>query len=393
VLNCVRVGVTVIERETRFMRALAVVGLSSEEEAQLWAMQSENVRFDESGDPELAARLAAGELVVVDVTQPPYDQQPNPFGVTVALGVPMRLHGEFIGILSLDHAGERHVFSADELALAQGVADLAALVIERERLQAEATAAQAQALALAETNARMNTFLGIAGHELRTPVTSIKSSVQLTARAVRQALDAALPDDLKGRMARAAHLLDGANDQADKLNRFITDLLDITHIQAGTLEMQPAAVDFAAVIRQGVAGVQPAWPQRTITLTIPTAPVMVWGDADRLGQVVTNLLTNALKYSPDAQPVEVQLTRAEATARLAVTDHGPGLSVEQQAQLFQPFGRATGIERQSGAGVGLGLGLFICKTIIERHQGAIGVTSQPGVGATFWCSLPLWERA
>lgn len=392
VLDCVRVGVMAIERETQYVRPLAVVGLAPEEEAQWWAMQSDNARFGESGDPEMTARFAAGELLVIDMTQPPFDQAPNPFGITVALFVPMRLNEEFIGFISLDHAGERHVFSAEELALAQGVTDLAALVIERERLQTEATTAQAQALALTETNTRMHTFLGIAGHELRTPVTSIKSSVQLTARAVRQMLDA-LPDDLKGRMLRATSLLEGANDQVDKLNRFITDLLDITHIQAGTLEMQPALVDLTAIVQQGVAGIQPAWPLRTITLTLPESPVLVWGDADRLGQVVTNLVTNALKYSPDEQPIEVHLALAGATARLAITDHGPGLTVDQQAQLFQAFGRATGIERQSGAGVGLGLGLFICKTIIERHQGAIGVTSQLGAGATFWCSLPIQEGA
>ncbi len=392
VLDCVRVGVMAIERETQYVRPLAVVGLAPEEEAQWWAMQPDNARFGEGADPAMIARFAAGELLVLDMTQPPFDQAPNPFGITVALFVPMRLNEEFIGFISLDHAGERHVFSAEELALAQGVADLAALVIERERLQAEATTAQAQALALTETNTRMHTFLGIAGHELRTPVTSIKSSVQLTARTVRQMLDA-LPDDLKGRMLRATSLLEGANDQADKLNRFITDLLDITHIQAGTLEMQPGVVDLAAIVQQGVAGIQPSWPQRTITLTLPETPVLVWGDADRLGQVITNLVTNALKYSPNEQPVEVHLALAETTARLAVTDHGPGLTVEQQAQLFQAFGRATGIERLSGAGVGLGLGLFICKTIIERHQGAIGVTSQPGAGATFWCSLPVQEGA
>ncbi len=304
----------------------------------------------------------------------------------------MRLEGQLVGFISLDHAGERHDYTPQEIALAQGVADLAALIVERQRLQAAAAAAQAKALAFAETNARMHTFLGIAGHELRTPVTSIKSSVQLAARVVRQAQEAALPDGLRERMERAISLLEGANKQSDKLNRFISDLLDVTRIQAGTLEIHPTTLDLAEIVRQNVAVVHPAWPHRAITLDLPEAPLRVWGDPDRLGQVVTNLLTNALKYSPEGAPVAVRLMRWDRSARLEVIDHGPGITPEQQARLFQAFSRVEGIERQSGAGVGLGLGLYICKTIIDRHNGTIGVSSQPGQGSTFWFVLPLLQE-
>ena len=102
-----------------------------------------------------------------------------------------------------------------------------------------------------------------------------------------------------------------------------------------------------------------------------------------------NLLTNALKYSPSDQPVTVRVRRAGETARVEIGDHGPGLSAEQQAHLFERFFRVPGIEQQSGSGVGLGLGLYICKTIVERHGGAMGVESDIGKGSIFWFSLPL----
>lgn len=389
VLGCYRVGVMMIEAETQIVRPLAVMGLLPQEEADWWAMQPPDARYGEGGDPDQVARFAAGEAIVLDMTEPPFDSQPNPFGITTALFVPMRLEGRLVGFISLDHAGVRHQYTEQEIALARGEADLAALAVERERSQIAHTAAQAKALALAEINERMHTFLGVAGHELRTPITTIKTSVQLSTRVVQQALAQDVPPALTPRLTRAASLLEGADRQADKLTRFISDLLDMTHIQAGTLRMRFERCDLAHITREAMAGVQLNWPTRVIDLALISDPVCVQGDADRLGQVVTNLAVNALKYSPDDQPVRVRMVTRDGRARVEVSDHGPGLSPAQQAQIFQAFGRAEGIQTESGAGVGLGLGLFICKTIVEEHGGAIGVTSQSGAGSTFWFTIPL----
>ncbi len=113
------------------------------------------------------------------------------------------------------------------------------------------------------------------------------------------------------------------------------------------------------------------------------------GDALRLGQVVTNYLTNALKYSAADRPVDVGLTVDGAEARVWVRDEGPGLSAKEQRHPWDRFRRVRGIEVQSGSGVGLGLGLHISWTIIELHQGQVGVESSPGAGSTFWFRLPL----
>jgi signal transduction histidine kinase len=132
-------------------------------------------------------------------------------------------------------------------------------------------------------------------------------------------------------------------------------------------------------------------PQRRIALDLPRGgrPIALVADAARIGQVLTNLMTNALKYSPPTSPVAVGVTIADRQARVCVRDEGPGLSTEQRQRLGERFYRVPGIEVQSGSGVGLGIGLFISKTIVERHGGTLGVESVPGDGSTFWFELPL----
>ena len=115
-------------------------------------------------------------------------------------------------------------------------------------------------------------------------------------------------------------------------------------------------------------------------------------DADRIGQVVTNYLTNALKYSPVDRPIEVFLAIEGQMARVSVQDEGPGLSPAEQQAIWERFYQVERIKVQSGSGTGLGLGLYICQTIIEQHQGKVGVQSSPGEGSTFWFSLPLARK-
>ncbi len=178
--------------------------------------------------------------------------------------------------------------------------------------------------------------------------------------------------------------------QVARLERLVNDVLDVSRVQAGMLDLHPASTDLGTIVREAVGEQRQATPSRTLLLQLPAAqPVPVYADADRLGQVVTNYLTNALKYSPAEQPVVVGLDVAGHEVRVWVRDQGPGLPQEEQGRIWERFHRVKGIEVQSGTGVGLGLGLHICRTIIERHQGLVGVESAPGQGSTFWFTLPL----
>jgi signal transduction histidine kinase len=120
-------------------------------------------------------------------------------------------------------------------------------------------------------------------------------------------------------------------------------------------------------------------------------PVCVEADANRIEQVLTNFLNNAYKYAPADQPIDVRVRVRGNIARVAVRDHGPGLPEGEHTRIWERFYQAPGIEPLAGTPIGLGLGLYICKHIIERHQGQVGVESMPGKGAAFWFALPLAE--
>jgi signal transduction histidine kinase len=167
-------------------------------------------------------------------------------------------------------------------------------------------------------------------------------------------------------------------------------MLEVSRIQSDRIALRPSDCDLETIVREAVEAQQLAWPDRTIELHLPDqTAVSLQADADRIGQVVANYLTNALKYSAADQPIEVHLRVANAEAELRVRDHGPGLSEAEQAHIWERFHRVPGIEVQDGSGAGLGLGLYISRTIIERHQGRFGIESTPGQGSAFWFTLPL----
>jgi PAS domain S-box-containing protein len=395
--GCDRVAITAIEPDTGMLRPVAVAGLAPEQE-HWWRAEMPRHRIAEYLPDALLARLRAGEVVLNPVT-PPLRAGAPPLPPHSVLVAPLRADDQLTGLLTYDYGRAAHTYKPDEMALAAAVAKLAALALERERLLREREAARANALALEQANQRMDEFLSIASHELRTPITAAKANVQIAGRQLDTLLRGLTSnpqnDERVARgIERARTLLERTDRQLDRQDRLVGDLLDVSRIQTGKLDIQPKPADLGAIMRDAVREQRLARPGREITLTLPPgeAPVIVEADADRIGQVVTNYLTNALKYSPERAPVAVRLERDDTecgvAARVAVRDEGPGLPLEQQARVWERFHRAPGIEAQS-AGVGLGLGLYISKTIIERHGGCVGVESAPGQGSTFWFTLPL----
>ncbi len=174
------------------------------------------------------------------------------------------------------------------------------------------------------------------------------------------------------------------------LIRLVDDLLDVSRVRTGKLDMRREACDLGRLVEDAVQAQRQVHATRTMTCTLPPArAVPVLADPMRIGQVVTNYLTNALKYSAEDQPVDVRVTVARGQARVSVRDQGPGLPAGQRRHVWDAFYRAEGIPDLTGSGIGLGLGLHICKTIVERHGGRVGVTSVVGRGSTFWFTLPL----
>lgn len=227
-----------------------------------------------------------------------------------------------------------------------------------------------QALALRDR------FISIASHELKTPLTSIKGTAQLLLK-----LHGAGHLDLP----RAMRSLATIDSQAERIGLLVDDLLDVSRIQAGRIELRKEPVDLVAVVNSVVVSL-PEEARRRIQLELPATLPGQW-DRLRLEQIVLNLLDNALKYSPADADVVARLVRDGGDAVLTVSDRGVGIPTGDLPALFRPFARASNAADHDISG--LGLGLYITRQIIEAHRGSIVVASSEGDGSTFTVRLPL----
>ncbi|HCI81725.1 MAG TPA: hypothetical protein DHW02_18765 [Ktedonobacter sp.] len=406
ILDCQRVGILVIEPVTERIHPIGVAGLAPEQESMWWREQEQQettLQDSQQQSPELFARLQNNEVVIIDMSQPPFSDTPNPYNVKVMLVAPMYIHERLTGFLTLDYGETGHTYTPNEVSLASAVGKLLALVVERQHLLTERAEAQGREIALREANRRMEEFLGIASHELRTPLTTIKANVQLAKRRLHSLMsDETLSVSQVEKLLPPQDMLTRAERQTTVLNRLVGDLIDISRIQTDKLQvhLRQKYTNLTALLIETIEEQRKAYPHRVINVSVAgeTAqqPLFVTADPDRIAQVITNYINNALKYSLANKPVDVSLERIPQSAtseidmvRVSVRDEGPGLSCEEQQRIWECFYQSHEVKVLSGSGVGLGLGLYISQTIIERHNGQIGVDSTPGDGSTFWFTLPL----
>ncbi len=266
--------------------------------------------------------------------------------------------------------------------------------LEQRELEERLHESQQREAALRKVNKRMEEFRGAASHELRTPLTTIKANIQLATRRLRSLSGKASidTDEINGKISATQEMLTRAERQVSVLDRLIGDMIDISHIQSDKLKvrLQQEPCNLVSIVQESVLEQRKATPGRSIMLEMPAvAEIPVLADPDRIGQVITNYMGNALKYSEAECPVIVRLQCDEQFARVCVQDEGPGLSSEEQKRVWECFYQAPDISVVSGSGVGLGLGLYISQTIIARHSGQVGVDSIPDRGSTFWFTLPI----
>ena len=389
VLGRRRVSIFLVEHTTGLLLPVAIVGLSLDSEANWWEYtEQHSLHIHDPAVVALMTRLQAGENVLLGAQS----ELSSSLGEGIlqdqaALVVPMHVEGQLIGFLALGHAGADTLSPPEDLAQAGAVAQLLALVFERERLLRERSEAQATELALRTANRRMEDFVGMISHELKTPLTSIKGNTQLAIRQLKTSMQT---------FERIIGLYEATEQQSRRLNRLVDDLLDVSRSQAGHLELIAGPCDLREIVHEAIQEQRKMWPGRSINLALNEEIALpLSADADRIAQVIANYLTNALKYSDPDQPVHVEVLREQQQAYLAVRDHGPGLPEAEQDLVWSRFHRAAGVEVRSSTHFsqsGLGLGLYISKTIIEDQQGQVGVQSTPGAGATFWFRLPLLNQ-
>ena len=226
-----------------------------------------------------------------------------------------------------------------------------------------------------ELQRQKDEFIGIASHELKTPVTSIKAYAQLL-----KEMSADRGNTLETQMLTK---MDG---QITKLSNLIGDLLDVTKIQAGKLQFNDAYFDFDKLATDVVEELQRTTNRHQIVKNFADIG-MVYGDEHRIGQVITNFLTNAIKYSPNADKIIVATSLQDDQVKLSVQDFGIGIPKDNQEKVFEQFYRVSNGKQHLFPG--LGLGLYISAEIIRREGGKIGVGSMEGAGSTFYFTLPV----
>lgn len=229
-----------------------------------------------------------------------------------------------------------------------------------------------------ELERRKDEFISIASHELKTPVTSLKVLTQF----LKQKFTATDQHDTRT-------YLEKMDKQVTKLTDLINDLLDITKIQAGQLKLHNELFNLTDLLRETVEDVQALTATHTIKLRSLVKDAVL-ADRDRIGQVITNLLTNAIKYSPKGNDIIVSAKTGDDDVHISVEDFGMGITEENQQRIFEQFYRVN--EKNDATYPGLGMGLFISREIIKRHHGTISVESQVGKGSMFSFSLPLPEK-
>jgi signal transduction histidine kinase len=288
---------------------------------------------------------------------------------TALIIVPLFARNRTMGIMMLGRVKGTDPFLPDDVPMAIDLGYRVALATENSRLYNRAQSVVQQ----------REEFISTASHELKTPLTTVKGYLQLINRQLHR------EDFSPERLVRFTSELD---DQVRRLEDLVSDLLDVSRIQQGRLELRLERFDLAELASSVLSRFEHA-PERMhnheLTLMAPEPIEGIW-DSGRLDQVLTNLISNALKYSPDGGQVIVHVRRVGDSAQIAVRDSGIGITPEEKANLFQPFSRGRNIRPKIS---GTGLGLYITQRIVANHQGRIFVKSDPGHGTTFIVQLPI----
>jgi len=285
---------------------------------------------------------------------------------------PLRRDDRQIGMLRL--VGRPAGYADDETSMLATIADRLAVDLEQAALREEANRVEV----LRRTDELRTALLSSVSHDLRTPLAAIKASAEsLLQRDVDWS-----EEDREGFTGAIVR-------ESDRLNRLVGNLLDMSRIEGGALRPRRDWYDLGELVREVVGRLGPLLHGREVTLTIADDLPPVLLDYLMIDQVITNLLENAVKYTPPDGPIAVTVTAAEHAVHLAIADHGPGIPAGRRERVFDKFYRLE----STGRGRGSGLGLAVSRGLVEAHGGRIWIEETPGGGATFAFELPIERDA
>ncbi len=318
-----------------------------------------------TGNPELASSISEEMLRAVTTSEEHFEAIAK-FGFRSYMCVPIGVRGQLLGTITFVGSDSGRSYTPDDLALAEALAYRASLAIDNAKLYEEAQ----------EAIRARDEFLSVASHELKTPVTTLQLQIQGLLRRLRTG-GSPTPAALEERLATSER-------QVERLTHLINDLLDISRITGGRLDVHIESVDFSAVVREVSTRLEESLLRAGCTFLVnaPEPQVGAW-DRLRLDQIVTNLVANAMTYGA-GHPIEISVSGTSEMVRLSVADQGIGIAPENQARIFERFERAVSGRHYGG----LGLGLWIVRQIVDALGGVITVESEPGQGSVFSVELP-----
>jgi PAS domain S-box-containing protein len=293
-------------------------------------------------------------------------------GFTSAMIVPLFSKGKCVGGITFVTTETKRQLTESDLVMAQELASRASLALENAGLYEQALLANR---ASQDAVALRDNFISIASHELKTPVTSVKIFTQVLQQHSEQIGD-----------EEAKKHLEKMDKQINKLIELIYNLLNISKIQAGRMEFNQKLFDFDASVKEIVGILQEGNLKHKIIVKGQTGK-KIYGDEDRIGQVISNLVSNAIKYSPKADKVMISLSSDSSSVTVCIEDFGIGMAKEHLNRIFERFYRV--FDTTDKTFPGLGIGLYISAEIIRRHHGKLWVESDSGKGSKFYFSLPL----
>jgi len=300
-------------------------------------------------------------------------QRANP-AVASMISIPLTLDDEPLGLLDVVYR-KRQAFTREDLAFLQALGHEAALAIRNARLYERE---RQQVTRLRSLDELQRGFISAVSHELRTPLTCIRTSVDL--------LDGLENDPAEDE----AELIRTIRHHVGRLEGFVTDLLEITRLEAGQVTLSRQPTDLSSLVSRAVETLQPLSDRKgqTIRLQLPEAARPVQVDRRRIEQAITNILSNAIRYTQKEGQIEVRVYSEADNQRVCISDNGPGIPEEDQPRVFEKF-----YVLDNGHGLsGIGLGLYIAREMIELHGGRIWVASELGKGSTFCFQVPSMEE-
>lgn len=391
VLGCWRVSLIASDPEASYLSYVVGSGFTAEQEQKRREMCG-CFLYSEFIDEATHARLRGNREVILATDRvriPP--GFPADLGAANLLAVPLFLEQQFAGVLIIFKEGWDSGYTQEEVELVRAVAAEAMLVLEYLGYLQQQAELQVRMLVQNEVIRLTNDFLTLAVHELRTPLTGIKGNMQLAQRRL-EALKGQIAEQFGHKyIEQAEQSLTSATQSARLQERMIQDLIDDARIQGGTFTLSPRQCELLDLVRTALTRQQRSSPERVILLDIlsdkPRIPI--FAEPERIIQVLTIYLANALACSSVEQPVTVQVQVEEASVRVSVHGDGPEIPVEEQGHLWERFYRGKGSSVQHELDLSGGLGFYLCKELIERQHGSVGMQSDPERGTTFWFVLPV----